>query len=278
MLQEKRVIKMIRLMLNEIKSIYHTLPLIKQFIIREVNERYKGSYLGILWSFITPIIMLTIYTFVFSVVFNSKWGTTTETNKLEFAMVLFAGLIVFNIFAEVVSKAPSIILSNPNYVKKVVFPLEILPIVSLGASLFHAIISLGILVILLIFVGNFSWTIILFPIILLPFCLIILGISWFLASLGVYIKDIGQIISLVISGLMFLSPIFYSVTIIPKEFQFIYWLNPITYIVEDARRLIIWGQLPHWDWFGIGMLVGVVVASLGYIWFKKTRKGFADVI
>lgn len=270
---------MINSAFKEIKSIYQNRILIKQFIIREVSERYKGSYLGILWSFITPLIMLTIYTFVFSVVFKSKWGTTgAETSKLEFAMVLFAGLIVFNIFAEVVSKAPTLISSNPNYVKKVVFPLEILSIVSLGSALFHAMISWGILTLVIIFTGNINWTIILLPIILIPFCLITLGISWFLASLGVYIKDVGQIISLIITGLMFLSPIFYSVSTIPEEFKFIYWLNPVTYIVEDARRVIIWGELPHWDWLGIGVIIGILVASLGYFWFKQTRKGFADVI
>lgn len=263
---------------NEVKSIYRSRLLIEQFIKREISERYRGSYLGILWSFITPMIMLTIYTFVFSVVFNAKWGTTAETNKLEFAMVLFAGLIVFNIFAEVITKSPSLITNNPNFVKKVVFPLEILSIVSLGASLFQAIISLGILFLLMIIVGTVNWTIILFPIILLPFCLITLGISWILASLGVFIKDIGQIINLLVSALMFLSPIFYSVSIIPKEFQIIYWFNPITYVVEDARRVIIWGELPHWNWLCIEMLIGIIVASLGYIWFKKTRKGFADVI
>lgn len=253
--------------------------LIKQFTKREINERYKGSYLGILWSFITPLLMLTIYTFVFSVVFQARWSTDNETSKVEFALILFTGLIVFNIFSEVISKSPSLITSNSNYVKKVVFPLEILPIVALGSSLFHALISFVILIIgVFIASGMLSWTVILFPIVLLPFILVILGLSWFLSSLGVFIRDVGQLISVAIPALMFLSPIFYPVSSIPEDLRFLYYINPISYVVEDARRVVIWGELPHWEWFGYGMIIGISIAIIGFYWFKKTRKGFADVL
>jgi len=265
--------------INQLKIIFLHKSLIIQFIKREILGRYKGSYLGILWSFVTPLLMLIIYTFVFSVVFNARWGTTAETSKVEFAFILFAGLLIFNVFSEVISRSPFLITSNVNYVKKVVFPLEILPIVSLGSALFHALISLFILVLgVFLTMGVFNWTLVLFPLILLPLCLFTLGLSWFLASLGVYVRDVGQIISVMIPALMFLSPIFYPISSIPKELQFLYWFNPISYVVEDTRRVIIWGEMPHWDWLGYGMIIGITVAVLGLAWFKKTRKGFADVI
>jgi len=223
--------------------------------------------------------MLTIYTFVFSVVFQSRWGTNAETSKVEFALILFAGLIVFNVFSEVISRSPSLITSNVNYVKKVVFPLEILPIVALGSALFHALISLIILVLgVYLALGVINWTIFLFPLVIFPLLLVILGMSWFLSSLGVFVRDVGQIVSVIIPALMFLTPIFYPITSIPKELQFLYYFNPIGYVVEDTRRVLVWGELPHWDWVSYGIVIGVIVAILGYKWFKKTRKGFADVI
>ncbi|MES0857698.1 ABC transporter permease [Geobacillus sp. G4] len=264
---------------GEIRSLFLHRSLIMQFIKREVRSRYQGSYLGIVWSFITPLMMLMIYTFVFSVVFKARWGTSAGDNKVEFALLLFSGLIVFNIFSEVVSRAPMLITGNVNYVKKVVFPLEILPIVILGSSLFHLGINIVILIIaILIFTGKIYWTVILLPLVLLPICLFTLGLGWFLASLGVYIRDIGQVMSVVISALMFLSPIFYPISAIPKELQFLYYLNPISYVVEDMRRVMVWGQLPHWNWLIIGTLLGLIIAMLGFIWFKKTRGGFADVL
>ncbi|MGE7020687.1 ABC transporter permease [Solibacillus cecembensis] len=264
---------------SQIKYLFAQKSLIIQFTRREISNRYKGSYLGIVWSFVTPIMMLAIYTFVFSVIFQARWGTDEETSKVEFALILFTGLLVFNIFSEVVSRAPSLIIANSNYVKKVVFPLEILPIVALGSALFQALISYLILLLaMLMLTGTFYWTALLFPIILLPLMLVSLGLAWFLASLGVYIRDVGQIVGIVIPALMFMSPIFYSRSSIPESFQFVYSLNPVTYVVEDMRSAIIWGKLPHWDWLIIGTLIGLIIAVLGYIWFKKTRKGFADVL
>ncbi|KOS66603.1 sugar ABC transporter permease [Lysinibacillus contaminans] len=270
---------MIKSVISQIKYMFTQRSLINQFTRREISNRYKGSYLGILWSLITPLMMLVIYTFVFSVVFQAKWGTGEETSKVEFALLLLAGLLVFNIFSEVISKSPFLITSNPNYVKKVVFPLEIMPIVAVGSALFQAFISYLVLIVaLFVLMGTFNFTALLFPIVILPLILFTLGLSWFLSSLGVYIKDVGQLIALVLPALMFMSPIFYPISVIPKEFHFVYLLNPITYVVEDARRTIIWGQFPHWDWVIIGTILGILFALSGYIWFKKTRKGFADVL
>ncbi|MMZ50434.1 Teichoic acid translocation permease protein TagG [compost metagenome] len=252
--------------------------LILQFIKREVAGRYKGSYLGNLWSFLTPLIMLVIYTFVFSVVFQAKWNTGTG-NKLEFAFIIFSGIIAFNIFSEVVLSAPTLITSNANYVKKIVFPLEILVIVKMGASLFTAATNILILVIgLWIFMGEIHWTFLLAPLVLLPLCLISIGIGWFLSALGTYLRDIGHIMGLLVSALMFLSPIFYPVSSIPKDLQKLYHMNPLSYVVEDMRRVLVFGQLPNWEWIFWGSIIGIVLSCVGLLCFNKIRGGFADVL
>lgn len=252
--------------------------LIKQFTKREVIGRYRGSYLGILWSFINPLLMLVVYTFVFSVVFKARWSVESSS-KTEFALILFCGITAFNMFAEIVTRAPGLILSNANYVKKVVFPLEILPVVVLGSALIHAGISLSILTIgLVVLQGAFYWTITFLPLVLLPLMLLSLGLGWFFASLGVFLRDVGHIIGVAVQVLMFLSPIFYPVSAIPVEVQFFYHINPLTYVVEDMRRIMIWGQLPNWGWLILGTILSGLVAILGHAWFQKTRGGFADVL
>ncbi len=252
--------------------------LINQLVKRDVQQRYKGSYLGILWSFITPLFMLAIYTYFFGFVFNNRWGGSGTDNKFEFALLLFCGLIIFNFFSEVVTKSPQLLISNTNLVKKVVFPLEILTIVLARSAFIHTLISMGILVIGLIFVGGIHWTIIFLPIVVLPIIFFALGASWFLASIGVFIRDISQFIGLFMQALMFLSPIFYPITSIPQSLRPIYYLNPLTYVVEDMRRILIWGQMPDWKFTLIGMVFGIVVLLLGFHWFRKTKGGFADVL
>lgn len=252
--------------------------LISQFTKRDIISRYRGSYLGVLWSFLTPLFMLIVYTFVFSVVFKARWGTDGGS-KTEFALILFSGLITFNIFSEVVSRAPGLIINNVNYVKKVVFPLEILPIVTLVSALFNAAISLLILIIgLAVLMGVFNWTIIFLPLVLCPLLLLSLGLSWFLASLGVFLRDISQIIGVVIQILMFLTPIFYPATAIPTDFRTLLYLNPLSYVIEDMRRILVWGQFPEWGWLLWGTLLSAIVAILGYTWFQRTRGGFSDVL
>lgn len=259
-------------------TIWKNRELIKQLTKREVISRYRGSYLGVLWSILTPLAMLVIFTFVFSVIFQARWGGGSGS-KVEFALIIFCGLATFNVFAECILRSPSLILSQPNYVKKVVFPLEIFPVVALGSALVQWLISIVILLIsLFVLFGSLHSTIFYLPIVMLPLLLICLGLSWFLASLGVFLRDINHIIGLIVQALMFLSPIFYPVSVVPKELRFIYHLNPISFVVEDMRRIVIWGQPPNWDWLIIGSIVGFVVAFLGFAWFQKTRGGFADVI
>ncbi|MBD8657079.1 ABC transporter permease [Oxalobacteraceae sp. CFBP 13730] len=247
---------------------------------REVVGRYKGSALGLAWSFFNPVFMLVVYTFVFSEIFRSRWsGLGGDESKTQFALVLFVGMIVLGLFSEVVNRAPGLILANANYVKKVVFPLEVLPVVNLGAALFHSLISLAVLLAAYaLFNGALQWTAVFVPLVLLPLLILILGLAWMLASLGVFLRDVGQFVAILTTVLTFLSPVFYPVTAVPERFRSIIMLNPLTFIIEQARDVLIWGRLP--DWFGLGVYTGAAMACAwcGYAWFQKTRKGFADVL
>jgi lipopolysaccharide transport system permease protein len=261
------------------KSLLRNRQLILQMTKREVVGRYKGSALGLVWSFLNPVFMLAVYTFVFSVVFKARWGVGGEESKTQFAVVLFVGMIVHGLFAEVLNRAPGLILSNVNYVKKVVFPLEILPVVSMGAALFHSLISLGVLLIaFVLFNGYLHWTAVLAPLVVLPLVILTLGLAWMLASLGVFLRDVGQTIGIITTVMLFLAPVFYPVTALPEEMRPWILANPLTFIIEQARDVLIWGRLPDWLGLGVYTLVATVIAWAGHAWFQKTRKGFADVL
>lgn len=251
-------------------------------IKREIFARYRGSFLGLLWTLINPVLMLSIYTFVFGVVFKVRLEPQNghlHDDQFAFAMLLFTGLILFNLFSECLSRAPGLILANVNYVKKVIFPLEILPLVSLGSALFHAGISFLVLFVsLLIMEHPIAWTIIFLPIILLPLILFTVGLSWILASLGVFVRDTGQLISLFLTMLLFLSPIFYPASALPESIRDYLFLNPLTLIIEQARAVILYGQPPDWNSLALYYLLALFIAWSGLAWFKKTRKGFADVL
>jgi lipopolysaccharide transport system permease protein len=261
------------------RSLWRNRQLILQMTKREVVGRYQGSALGLIWTFLNPVFMLAVYTFVFSVVFKARWGVGGEESRTQFAVVLFVGMIVHGLFAEVLNRAPGLVLSNVNYVKKVVFPLEILPVVSIGAALFHSLISLGVLLIaFVLFNGYLQWTAVLVPLILLPLVILTLGLAWMLASLGVFLRDVGQTIGIITTVMLFLAPVFYPVTALPEEIRPWIMANPLTFIIEQAREVLIWGRMP--DWIGLGCYTAVAVAITwaGYAWFQKTRKGFADVL
>lgn len=261
------------------KSLWRNRQLIVQMTRREVAGRYKGSVMGLAWSFFNPVFMLAVYTFVFSVVFKARWGVGGEESKTQFAVVLFVGMIVHGLFAEVLNRAPGLIQGNVNYVKKVVFPLEILPVISMGAALFHSLVSLGVLLIVFVmFNGYLHWTTVLAPLVVLPLVILTLGLAWMLASLGVFLRDIGQTIGIITTVMMFLAPVFYPITALPEEMRPWIMANPLTFIIEQAREVLIWGHLPNWTGLVIYTASTTVVAWAGYAWFQKTRKGFADVI
>lgn len=260
-------------------SIWRHRGLIQVSAKREILSRYRGSALGIIWSLFNPIFMLAVYTFVFSIIFKARWGGGDGESKVEFALVLFAGLIVFNLFAECINRSPSIITSNVNYVKKVVFPLEVLPYINLLSALYHAAISLIVwMSVYVIFVGAPKYTMIYLPMIVIPFALFIMGISWILASLGVYLRDISQLIGVVTMSMMFLSPVFYPVTAIPEKYQMLLYMNPLTPAVELTRDVLYWGLAPNMSIVLMYWIIGLLVAWIGFAWFQKTRKGFSDVL
>lgn len=260
-------------------SLWLNHQLILQMTKREVVGRYKGSAMGLMWSFINPVFMLTVYTFVFSIVFKARWGISGDDNKTQFAVVLFVGMIVHGLFAEVVNQAPTLILSNANYIKKVVFPIEILSVISIATSLFHCIISLGVLLIaFVIFNGYLHLTVVFIPMVILPLAILILGLSWMLASISVFLRDVGQLTGMLTTVLMFLSPVFYPMTAVPDQYIPFIMANPLTFIIQQAREVLIWGHLPNWMGLGIYTVAATLVAWAGYALFQKTRKGFADVL
>lgn len=259
-------------------SLWRNRTLVWQLTKRDVLGRYRGSIMGLLWSLFNPILMLAVYTFVFSVVFQARWGEG-GTSKADFAIILFAGLIVHGLFAECINRSPSLILSNVNYVKKVVFPLEVLPWVAMGSALFHATISVTVLLIFFTAVHGFlNWTALFLPLVLLPLVVLTMGLSWFLASIGVYVRDVAQVTGILTMVLLFLGPIFYPVSALPTEYQKLIHLNPLTFIIEQARAVLIWGQVPAWSGLGLYTTVALSIAWIGFMWFQLTRRGFADVV
>ncbi|KXU90930.1 sugar ABC transporter permease [Paraburkholderia monticola] len=262
-----------------VHSLWTNRQLILQMARRDVIGRYKGSVMGVMWSFFNPLLLLTIYTFVFSVVFKARWGGTLPASKTEFALLLFVGMIVHTLFAETLTQAPMLIVNNVSYVKKIIFPLEILPVTALGTALFHACVSLAVwLAFFVLFNGFIHWTVIFMPLVLLPLIMLTVGIAWALASLGVFLRDVAQPISLIMTVLLFASPVFYPITALPVTIRPWLMLNPLTLIIEQARAVLLFGQLPDWSALAIYGAVALVIAWLGYAWFQKTRKGFADVI
>jgi lipopolysaccharide transport system permease protein len=262
------------------KSLWRNRQLILQMTKREVVGRYKGSAMGLAWSFFNPVFMLVVYSFVFSEIFKSRWsGVGGDDSKTQFAVVLFVGMIVLGLFSEVVNRAPSLILGNVNYVKKVIFPLDILPIIAMGAALFHSLISLCVLLAAFaLFNGYLQWTAVFIPLVLLPLVIVTTGLAWILAAIGVFLRDVGQTIGIITTVLMFLSPVFYPVTAVPERFRPFIMANPLTFIIEQARDVLIWGNTPNWIGLGVYTLVASMVAWTGFALFQKTRKGFADVL
>jgi lipopolysaccharide transport system permease protein len=252
--------------------------IVAQMAKRDMIERYRGSMLGFLWSLFNPLVMLAIYTFVFSVVFKSRWPGSTGSSA-EYAVNAFAGLLVFMIFSESVSRGPTLVVGNPNLVKKVVFPLEVLPWVTLASSLFHALVSY---VVLLAFVAAIQHTLhptaLLFPVVIVPVVLLTLGITWFLASLGVFFRDASHTVGLVMAVLMFLSPIFYPVSAVPADLQWLFRLNPLAEAIDQARAVAIAGTIPSVARY-VALLAGsALVAWAGLWWFVRTKHAFADVL
>ncbi|MEM6890202.1 MAG: ABC transporter permease [Pseudomonadota bacterium] len=260
------------------KIIVRNRGLLWELVKRDFLTRYKGSVLGIAWSLFTPIMMLAIYTFVFSVAFNARWGVDTE-NRVSFAIVLFSGLIVHGLFSECILRAPMLITSNPNYAKKVIFPLEILPFVSIGTALGQFCISFCVLLAFcLVSLTPIHWTGWLIPVVLLPLVFMLLGFGFFLSATGVYIRDLAQAVGMIATIALFVAPIFYPISVLPPAYQNVLFFNPITLPVIQLRNVLLWGEPLNWVAWAISLLIGIAIFCLGFMWFQKTKRGFADVL
>lgn len=249
--------------------------LLGQLVKRDVLLRYRGAMFGVLWVFLSPLILLSIFAFVFGHIFQTRWPQQNEA--IPFWIVMYCGLIVFNMFAESVSRAPSAVRGYPSYVKKIIFPLEILPLVPLGSALIHGAFNFLILLAALAWIGKLHAEVLFFPLLLIPVLLLALGLSWFLAAWGVFIKDMNQIVPVFIQMLMFLSPVFYPVSAVPEFLRPVYLHNPLGAVIEASRSLIV-GDSVQWLPWGLSFLVGLTTSALGYAFFVHSRGEFADVL
>ena len=266
--------------LSLLSNLWRNRSLILQLIQRDVIGRYNGSVFGLAWSFFNPLLLLTVYAFVFTVAFKAQWTGAGQTQgKGYFAIMLFVGMVVHGFFAECLTSAPGVILGNANYVKKVVFPLELLPVVAVGSALFHTFISVSVLLVgVLALRQSLPATALLVPLVLLPLVLLAQGVTWLLAALGVYLRDIAHSTSLLATVLSFVSPVFYPASALPEPYSRWIYLNPLTWVMETARAVLVQGTAPHWGQWLVAISASAVVCWLGYWSFQKSRPGFADVL
>ncbi|MEP6898965.1 MAG: ABC transporter permease [Rhodanobacter sp.] len=264
--------------LSLLRSTWKNRELIVQLTRKDVIGRYKGSLFGLAWSFMSPLFMLGIYTLFFTEVFHARWGGMGD-GKGGFATALFAGLIIYTLFAESISRGSQLVTDNANYVTKVIFPLEILPWVSTLTALYHALASLIVLALFsLIFTGHIATTFLLFPVVLLPLVLISNAAGWLLASLGVYVRDVGQMTSLIVLALLYTSPVFFPLENQKPAVQAVMHFNPLTLLIVQARNVLLWGIWPDWSALAIYTAGALVACWLAYAWFQRTRAGFIDVL
>ncbi|MBQ4492243.1 MAG: ABC transporter permease [Deltaproteobacteria bacterium] len=253
--------------------------LLKQQIVRNLAARYRGSALGAVWSLVYPLMMLSVYTFVFSVVFKTRWGLNPDGGSGSFAVIMFCGMAVYNIFSESINTCSSLIPANSNLVKKVIFPLELLPLASVVSTVVLGLVWFVLLLLgVLLIQHQLFWTMLLLPATLVPLTLFTLGISYFVASLGVYLRDLPYLVGVVTQILFFMTPIFYPLEIVPEKFRPLLQLNPLTALVEQTRNLFLFRQAPDWLFCIQALLISFVFFQMGLVWFLKTKKGFADVL
>lgn len=259
------------------RGLWRARDLIAQLTERDTRSRYRGSAMGLFWSAIHPILMLTVYTFFFGEVFPGRW--TGGADRLNFALVLFIGLLLHGFVAECLTRAPGLVVEQPNLVKKIVFPLDVLPVVAIGTAIFHLLIGLLIwLAFHLAIAGPPPWTALYFPLVLAPLVLMTLGTCWFLAAIGVYLRDVRHVTPVLAAVLLFASPVFYPLSALKPPFYAIVAASPLTIPIEQAREVLLAGHPPQWGLLAAYALLAVVVAWLGAAWFRATRKGFADVL
>ncbi|GAB2587005.1 ABC transporter permease [Dyella jejuensis] len=240
--------------------------------------RYRGASFGLFWSLISPFLMLMVYSFAFGFVMKSRWPQAAQ-GHVHYSIILFVGLIVHGFFAECLNRSPHLITSNTNFVKRVIFPLEILPWPMVASALFHTLMNFVVFLALHIVLDHtVVWTIVFLPLVLLPLVLLTLGVSWLLAALGVYLRDISQITGVLATAMLFLSTAMFPIDALPPQYRWLLLINPLSFIIDQERNVALWGILPNWIGLGIYTLFASAALYLGYTVFRLTRRGFADVI
>lgn len=253
------------------------LELLGGMVRREVLGRYRGSLFGVAWSLVSPLLLLAVFTFAFHELLGARWPGLDS--RAGFAMMVFAGMVLHAMLAEVLVRSPTAVAGQPNFVKKLVFPLTVLPLVTVGAALVHAVIALVVLVLACLVLGPaLHWTALLLPLVLLPYLVLLGGLSWMLAALGVYVRDIAQLGGLVATAMLFLSPVFYPLSSVPNAYAGIVALNPLTFVVESTRGLLFDGRLPDPALAAGHSLAALLVAVAGLLLFRRLRPGFGDVL
>ncbi|HEY0100260.1 MAG TPA: ABC transporter permease [Pyrinomonadaceae bacterium] len=251
--------------------------LIRALVRRELAARYRGSALGVLWAMLTPAVMISIYTFIFAGIFGARFGE--RGTAWDYALYLFCALLPWTAFQDSLQVSSNVIVAHANLVKRVVFPLEALPVAQVMAALTTQMLgTIVLLLATLIIQRELHLTLLWLPVVVLPQLVLMLGAAWLVASLGVFLRDTGQVVSLLVVAWMFLTPIIYPEQIVPVRYQGFINANPFTPLVRNYRRIILEGVAPDWRGLAYFTLFALVVFILGYWWFAKTRKNFADVI
>jgi lipopolysaccharide transport system permease protein len=266
-------------LINVVRNLIGHRYLIGQLVKRDILLKYRGSYLGIGWSFLYPLLLLCVFTLVVGGVFGGRWGGGSNGMKgVDLALFIYCALTVFSPFSEVVTTVPRLLLANQNLVKKIIFPTEVLPLVSLLSASAHGAVNLGLLVLTALLIGHVHLSAMLAPVVLLPAWLFALGMAWFLAAAGAYVRDLAHIMPVVAQLLMFILPVFYPLNAAPAILRTIHNVNPLARAMQDLRQVILAGQYPSWhSWLGM-MAIGLVCAVLGYVLFARCREEFADVL
>ena len=264
--------------MNILSAFGRNRSLVFELTRREILGRYRGASFGLLWSLISPFLMLLVYTLAFGYIMKGRWpGSTGSTT--DFALILFVGLTVHGFFAECVNRSPNLVVGNTSYVKRVVFPLDLLVWSMTFSALFHLLMNTLVLLLLqLVWNGEIHATTLLFPIVVLPLIILTVGVGWIVSALGVYLRDIGQVVGVITAAMLFLSSAIVPVESVPQHYRWVFQINPLTFIIDQARQVVIWGNIPDWSGLFVYCGVAIVVAFAGHMLFQKLRRGFADVL
>ncbi len=267
-----------------VRSIWSHRELIRNFAARELVERHKGAMLGVAWNIMNPLLTLAVYTIVFGYIFGQRWGKGNIPDQFDFPLTFFAGNALFHVFVECANRAPTMVSSRSNLVRKVVFPLEILPVTAVWAAFIQSLITLGLLLIVLLIATNgagLHWQIVYLPLVMLPLLMLSVGVSWALSAVGVFIRDLRHVVVVLTQLLMFMTPLFYKlderISADHPVLRTIIADNPLSVIVESGRRVLLWGETPDWLALSWVTLFSAAVMLGGHFIFSAMRRSMADV-